>query len=69
MEAAGNYTLAISGTRKDGKQANIIVNAMYRGYSSFLVVSQAFLMPHVRHMHLVLHIKANLKGSATHIWS
>ena len=66
-----------------GKQANSIIDAMYEGYISLSVVGRSLVMPHgrhvcvlltlvilnVRHVHLDLHIWVSLKGRATCIWS
>ena len=62
---------------------NIVIDAMYEGYVSQLVVAKylvilhiryvcvllPLVMPHVRHAHLALHIAVSLKGRTTHIWT
>ena len=83
MEAFGNCTIVIGTTEEAVKQANSIIDAMYKGCVSCLVVVQYLVMPHVRHLcvlvplvrpqkrhkYLGLHIVVSLKGRTTCIWS
>ena len=56
MEATGNCTIAIGTTQEARKQANSIINAIYKGYVSCPVVAQPLVMPHVRHVCVLLPI-------------
>ena len=83
MKATGSYSVAIDATQEAEQQANSIINAAYEGYVGHLVVSQCLLMPHVRHVYVLLpfvmppiryarlglHIVVSLKGRTTDIWS
>ena len=72
------------GTTEEARQKpNSVIDAMYEGYVSYLVVAQYLVMPHVRyvcvllplvrphvrHVRLGLYIAVSLKGKKTHIWS
>ena len=50
MEAIRNYTIAIGAKQKAEKQANSIIDAMYEGHVSCLVVLWPLAMPHVRYI-------------------
>ena len=65
MEPTGNRTIVIGAIQEAGHYANSIVNAMYESYVSRSVVSRYLVMPHVRHLGLLLGVK--LEGSTTRI--
>ena len=54
MEATRYCIIAVSTTQIAGQQANSIINAIYEGYVSHPVVAQSLLMPHVRHVCVLL---------------
>ena len=82
METTGNCTIAIGATHEARQQANSIISTMYEGCFSRPVVVQHLLMPHVRHLyvllplviphirdaHLGLHKGVRLKGRTIEIW-
>ena len=83
MEATRNCTKAIDTTQEAGQQANSVIDSVYEGYISYLVVAWYpvrpnithvcvilhFVIPHVRHIHLGLRIGVSLKGRTACIWS
>ena len=76
MEASGNCTKVIGTTQEAGQYTNSVINGVYEGYISRLVVSLYLVMPHVRHACVLLplirphvkhaglglHIVVSLKG-------
>ena len=82
MEATKNCTKVIYATKEAGLYANSIIDAMYEGCVSRSVVVRYLLMPHVRHMCVLLslirphirhaclglHIVVSLKGRTACIW-
>ena len=76
-----NCTIAISTTQEASQQDNCMIDAVYEDCVSFLVVVQCFVMPHakhvyvllpliippVSHMHLGLCMEVGLKGGTTNI--
>ena len=54
MEATRNCTIAIGATQKAGQQANSLIDPMYEGYISRLIVVQPLVMPDIRHACVLL---------------
>ena len=54
MEATKNCNITIGTTQEGGQQANSIIDAMYEGYISRLVVAQPLVMPHVKYVCVLL---------------
>ena len=77
-----NCTIAIGIAQEAEQLANSIIDAIYKGFVSGPVVAQPLVMPHVKHVyvllpfimpyikhaHLGLHIRVKLKGITTVIW-
>ena len=53
MEATKNCTKAIRATQESGLKANSIIDAIYEGCVSRLVVVQYLVMPHLRHVYVL----------------
>ena len=67
MEATKNCTIVIGTTQKAGQQANSIVDIMYEGYFSCLVVARPLVIPNVRHVCVLLPLVMPLLRH--HIWA
>ena len=79
MEVTRTCTIAIGTTQEAGKKANSIIYSVYEGYISCLAVAWClvvphakhvfvllpFVMPRIRHTKMGLHIEVSLKGKTT----
>ena len=50
IKATKNCTIEIGATQEAGQQANKIIDSIYKGYNSHLVVAWPLIVPHVRHV-------------------
>ena len=54
MESTGNYTIVIGAAQKTGQKSNSVIDIAYKGYIRCLVVLQYLVMPHARHVCMLL---------------